>query len=144
MASCFHAKFGKYCSTVRLFTVNLPVPACKKTRAMDSLRRPVPRNQFVPAMGVPVELNDPPQLQTAPRNSGPANFTLRVAPYSTKEGTATCGTALPFTLSTKQCEGAPNLETGILQVAPSSASLKATAYCDLFKNSCTKNQVLTT
>src|SRR5260221_2639835 len=64
VASCFHAKFGKYCSTVRLFTVNLPEPARKNTRAMDSLRRPVPRNQFVPAMGVPVELNDPPKLQT--------------------------------------------------------------------------------
>src|SRR5258708_20647149 len=110
---------------------------------MDSLRRPVPRSQFVAGMGVRVELNDPPQLQTAPRNSGPANFTLRVAPYSTKEGTATCGTAfgvLLFTLSTKQCEGAPNLETGILQVALSSASLKATAYCDLFKNSCPKTK----
>jgi hypothetical protein len=46
--------------------VNLPDPARKNTRAIDSLRRPVPRNQFVPAMGVPVELNDPPQLQTAP------------------------------------------------------------------------------
>src|SRR5258707_13390886 len=33
---------------------------------MDSLRRPVPRNQFVPAMGVPVELNDPPKLPTVP------------------------------------------------------------------------------
>src|SRR5690242_21185000 len=64
VASCFHAKFGKYCSTVRLFTVNLPEPARKNTRAMDSLRRPVPRNQFVPAMGVPEELNDPPRLQT--------------------------------------------------------------------------------
>src|SRR6201993_5464426 len=64
VASCFHAKFGKYCSTVRLLTVNLPEPARKNTRAMDSLRRPVPRNQFVPAMGVPVELNDPPKLQT--------------------------------------------------------------------------------
>src|SRR6266852_5279795 len=37
---------------------------------MDSLRRPVPIIQFVPAMGVPVELNDPPQLQTAPPARG--------------------------------------------------------------------------
>src|SRR5882724_7716061 len=74
---------------------------------MDSLRRPVPRNQFVPAMGVPVELNDPPKLPTVPGKPEPANFTPRVArqgvahlfeggqaPYSTKEGTATCGKAL--------------------------------------------------
>src|ERR1700758_5385031 len=64
-ASCFHAKFGKYCSAVRPFTENLPEPARKNTRAMDSLRRPVPRNQdFEPAMGVPVELNVPPRLDT--------------------------------------------------------------------------------
>src|SRR5260370_1380370 len=100
VASCFHAKFGKYCSTVRLLIVNLPEPARKNTRAIDSLRRPVPRNQFVPAMGVPVELNAPPQLQTVPVKPEPANFTLRftrpgrVAPYSTKEGTATCGKTL--------------------------------------------------
>src|SRR6266478_2653515 len=74
VASYFHAKFGKYCSTVRLLIVNLPEPARKNTRAIDSLRRPVPRNQFVPAMGVPVELNAPPQLPTAPRCLGPAKL----------------------------------------------------------------------
>src|ERR1700732_4201157 len=68
MASCFQAKFGKYCSTVRLLMVNLPDPARRNTRATDSLRGPVPRNQFVPAMGVPVELNDPPRLQTVPHS----------------------------------------------------------------------------
>ena len=36
----------------------------------------------VPAMGVPVELNVPPQK---------LDSTLGLAPYSTKEGTATCG-----------------------------------------------------
>src|ERR1700741_4166246 len=71
MASCFQAKFGKYWSTVRLFTVNLPEPARKNTRAMDSLRRPVPRNQFAPAMGVPVELNDTSSITDNPRLAGP-------------------------------------------------------------------------
>src|ERR1700704_3350917 len=47
VASCFHAKFGKYWSTVRPFTVNLPEPGRRNTRAMDSLRRPVPRNQVL-------------------------------------------------------------------------------------------------
>src|SRR5712671_3393621 len=79
MASCFQAKFGKESSTVRLFTVNLPEPARRNTRAIDSLRRPVPRNQFVPAMGVPVELNDPPKLTDSPGKPEPANFTPRVA-----------------------------------------------------------------
>src|SRR6267154_2574021 len=73
-------KFGKYCSTVRLFTVNLPEPARRNTRAIDSLRRPVPRNQLVPAMGVPVELNAPPQLSTAPRCSGPATSRFGLLP----------------------------------------------------------------
>src|SRR5712664_120035 len=63
-ASCFHAWFGKYCSTVRRLIVNFPVPARRKTRATDSLRRPVPRNHACdPARGVPVEPNVPPQTQ---------------------------------------------------------------------------------
>ena len=57
VASCFHAKFGKYCSAVRPFTVNLPEPARRKTRATDSLRRPVPRiHVCLPTRGEPVEL----------------------------------------------------------------------------------------
>src|SRR5262249_30935196 len=47
VASCFHAKFGKYCSIGRPFTVNLPEPGRTNTRAMDSLRRPVPWNQVL-------------------------------------------------------------------------------------------------
>src|ERR1700719_2886950 len=65
-ASCFHAKFGKYYSAVRPLSVDLPEPARRNTRAIDSFRRPVPRNQdSVPAMGVPVELNVPPRLNTS-------------------------------------------------------------------------------
>src|SRR5450432_78040 len=63
VASCFHAKFGKYCSAVRPFTVNLPEPARRNTRATDSLRRPVPRiHVCLPMMGEPVELNVPPKI----------------------------------------------------------------------------------
>src|SRR5260370_21967139 len=66
VASCFHAKLGKYSSTVRLLIVNLPQPARKNTRAIDSLRPPLPRNQFVPPLRRPVELKPPPQLHTPP------------------------------------------------------------------------------
>src|SRR5438270_5810583 len=91
MASCFHAKFGKYCSTDRLFTVNLPDPARRKTHAMDSLRRPVPRNQFVPDVGEALELNIPPSdTDTGPKLPGRRTSRLGF-PYSTKECTATCG-----------------------------------------------------
>src|SRR5277367_2422506 len=62
VASCFHAWFGKYCSVVRPFTVNLPLPARKNTRATDSLRRPVPMIQtLVPCSGETVVLNVPPR-----------------------------------------------------------------------------------
>jgi hypothetical protein len=61
-------------------------------------------------MGVPVELNDPPKFADGPALQDHKNFTLRVAPYSTKEGTATCGKNT-WRIPT------PNLETGILQAA---------------------------
>src|ERR1700730_5945540 len=64
VASCFHATFGKYSSAVLPFTLNLPEPARRKTRATDSLRRPVPRIQVcLPMRGELVELNVPPKLQ---------------------------------------------------------------------------------
>src|SRR5260370_18646289 len=49
--------------------VNLPLPGRRNTRATDSLRRPVPRNQVcVPAKGVPVEPNVPPNDGWLPRS----------------------------------------------------------------------------
>src|ERR1700688_890793 len=64
VALCFHATFGKYSSAVLPFILNLPEPARRKTRATDSLRRPVPRIQVcLPMRGEPVELNVPPKLQ---------------------------------------------------------------------------------
>src|ERR1700693_4259287 len=64
VALCFQATFGKYSSAVLPLILNLPEPARRKTRATDSLRRPVPRIQVcLPARGEPVELNVPPKFQ---------------------------------------------------------------------------------
>src|SRR5260370_29271380 len=82
---------------------------------MDSLRRPVPIIQFVPAMGVPVELNDPPQLQTAPPAHGLQTSRFGLLPTRRRKAPQRAEKHLPTSR---------NLETG--------------------ENSSTKNQQLTT
>src|SRR5438128_1982608 len=79
VASCFHAKFGKYCSTGRPFTVNLPEPGRTKTRAMDSLRRPVPWNQVL-LNGV---LLDASELKTPPRQTSKIQKFKKACPQTT-------------------------------------------------------------
>jgi hypothetical protein len=95
------------------FTVNLPDPARRNTRAIDSLRRPVPRNQELPPRGDALELNVPPKSKPSTQRettkdpyfdtiSGFTRFAW--LPTSTKEGTATSGkTHLDHYVETECC-----------------------------------------
>src|SRR5262249_31596727 len=78
VASCFHAKLVKYTSTGRPFTVNLPPPGRKNTRATDSLRRPVPWNHvLLSETGIPAVLNTPPLATRKPSLYGPRQLGRR-------------------------------------------------------------------
>src|SRR5260370_39762488 len=100
---------------------------------MDSLRRPVPIIQFVPAMGVPVELNDPPQLQTGPPAQGlqTSRFGLlptrrRKAPQRAEKHLATSRNLEPLEnsstnnqpLTTKHSEPQRSSQTHSLRLLP--------------------------